>query len=219
MRLDLERDGDAVADVNDAGVFLARADEDFRRLGRESLEQRLGVFVAAMLAPHHGKDAELGVARRAAEDFHGVGVFFRREVVLGNQLWGDGGFGHGKIFNSIKLFNSRVNFRAKLNFNPNKVKLSVALGNQKPKSNRSPLIVGGVENRTVNAGLDYLNSVGIYTPKARRLRKKLLRWTGSLIKPNRQELSLMKLNHVLLDPNSSQFVFESCKLSRYRENL
>jgi hypothetical protein len=25
-----------------------------------------------------------------------VGVFFRREVVLGNQLWGDGGFGHGK---------------------------------------------------------------------------------------------------------------------------
>jgi hypothetical protein len=26
-----------------------------------------------------------------------VGVFFRREVVFGNQLWGDGGFGHGKI--------------------------------------------------------------------------------------------------------------------------
>jgi hypothetical protein len=25
-----------------------------------------------------------------------VGVFFRREVVFGNQLWGDGGFGHGK---------------------------------------------------------------------------------------------------------------------------
>ena len=97
VRFDLERDGDVVADVNDAGVFLARADEDFRRLGGEGLEQRLGVFVAAMLAPHHGKDAELGVARRAAEDFHGVGVFFRREVVLGNQLWGDGGFGHGNL--------------------------------------------------------------------------------------------------------------------------
>jgi hypothetical protein len=26
-----------------------------------------------------------------------MGVFFRREVVFGNQLWGDGGFGHGKI--------------------------------------------------------------------------------------------------------------------------
>jgi hypothetical protein len=68
-----------------------------------------------------------------------VGVFFRREVVLGNQLWGDGGFGHGKFFNSIKLCNSHVNFRAKLNFNPAKVKLSVALGNQKPKSNGSLL--------------------------------------------------------------------------------
>ena len=29
VRLYLERDGQAVADVNDAGVFLARADEDF----------------------------------------------------------------------------------------------------------------------------------------------------------------------------------------------
>jgi len=27
VRLDLERDGQAVADVNDAGVLLARADE------------------------------------------------------------------------------------------------------------------------------------------------------------------------------------------------
>jgi hypothetical protein len=26
-----------------------------------------------------------------------VGVFFRREVVFGNQLWGNGGFGHGKL--------------------------------------------------------------------------------------------------------------------------
>jgi len=103
MRLNLERDGDAVADVNDAGVFLARADKNLGRLGGEGLEQRLGVFVAAMLAPHHGKDAKLGVARRAAEDFHGMGVFFRREVVLGNQLWGDGGFGHGKLFKKIIL--------------------------------------------------------------------------------------------------------------------
>jgi hypothetical protein len=29
MRFDLERDGQAVADVDDAGVFLARADENF----------------------------------------------------------------------------------------------------------------------------------------------------------------------------------------------
>ena len=119
MRFDLERDGQAVADVNDAGVFLARADENFLRLGGEGFEQRAGVFVAAMLAPHHGEDAQLGVARRAAEDFLDVGVFLRREVVLGNQFWGDGGFGHGKIFNfeqsperiykTACIFSSRTN--------------------------------------------------------------------------------------------------------------
>ena len=40
VRLDLERDGEAVADVNDAGVFLARADENFRRLGGKRFQQR-----------------------------------------------------------------------------------------------------------------------------------------------------------------------------------
>jgi hypothetical protein len=35
-----------------------------------------------------------------------VGVFFRREVVLGNQLWGDGGFGHDK--------NKIINLRQKI---------------------------------------------------------------------------------------------------------
>jgi hypothetical protein len=33
MRFNLERDRQAVADVNDAGVFLARADEDFPGFG------------------------------------------------------------------------------------------------------------------------------------------------------------------------------------------
>jgi hypothetical protein len=32
-----------------------------------------------------------------------VGVFFRREVVLGNQLWGDGGFGHGNFVQILKI--------------------------------------------------------------------------------------------------------------------
>jgi hypothetical protein len=95
VRFDLERDGEAVADVNDAGVFLARADEDFRRLGGKSLQQRARVFVAAMLAPHHGKNSQLGVARLAsAEDFPGVRVFFRRQIVFGDEFGCDGGFGH-----------------------------------------------------------------------------------------------------------------------------
>ncbi len=95
VRLDLEGDGEAVADVNDAGVLLARADEDFRRLGRERLQQRTRVFVAAMLAPHDGKNSQLGVARlAAAEDFFGVRVFFRRQIVFGDEFGCDGGFSH-----------------------------------------------------------------------------------------------------------------------------
>ena len=44
VRFDFERDGQAVADVNDAGVFLARADKDFLGFGGEGFEQRAGVF-------------------------------------------------------------------------------------------------------------------------------------------------------------------------------
>ena len=50
--LDFEGDGEAVADVDDPGVFLASTDEDAIRLGREGAQQRLGVLVGAMLAPH-----------------------------------------------------------------------------------------------------------------------------------------------------------------------
>ena len=100
VRLDLEGDGDAVAHIDDAGVLFTRAHENLRRLGGEGLEQRAGVLVAAMLAPHHGEDAEFGIARHAvAEDDLGIGVFVRREVVFGNQFRGDGGFAHFKKFN------------------------------------------------------------------------------------------------------------------------
>src|SRR5205814_2818798 len=51
VRLDLERNGQAVADVDDAGIFLARADEDALRLGGKGFEERAGAFVGAMLAP------------------------------------------------------------------------------------------------------------------------------------------------------------------------
>ena len=47
-----------------------------------------------MLAPHHGKDAQLGVIGRATEDFHGGLKFLGREVVFGNKFGCDGWFGH-----------------------------------------------------------------------------------------------------------------------------
>ena len=94
VALDLERDGHAVADVDDTRVLLARADEDLRRLGRERFEQRLGVFVGAMLAPHHAEDPQLGVIRSAAKNLNHPLILLRREVVLLDQLRRDGRFGH-----------------------------------------------------------------------------------------------------------------------------
>src|SRR6185295_4658969 len=59
------------------------------------LEQRTRVLVAAMLTPHHGKNPQLGVSWLAiAQNGLGVGVFFRRQVVPGNQFGRNGRFGH-----------------------------------------------------------------------------------------------------------------------------
>ncbi len=77
VRFNLEGDGDAVADVDDAGIFFARADENFGRLGREGFQQRPSVFVGTMLAPHHGEDSQFGVARIASEDFFDLRKFLR----------------------------------------------------------------------------------------------------------------------------------------------
>src|SRR5208283_1057771 len=68
VRLDFKGDGQAVADVNDPGIFLPRPDEDARRFGGKGPEQRAGVLVGAMLAPHDGEDAQLGITRFAAEN-------------------------------------------------------------------------------------------------------------------------------------------------------
>ena len=82
VRLDFEGDGQTVADVDDAGVFLAGADQDSRRPGGKGLEERLCVFIGAMLAPHHGEYAQFGVRRLAAEDLLDVPVFLRSQAVF-----------------------------------------------------------------------------------------------------------------------------------------
>src|SRR5580700_10394133 len=49
-------------------------------------------FVRAVLVPHRRENAELGEARFAADQLIEARVFVRLEAVLGDQLWGDGGF-------------------------------------------------------------------------------------------------------------------------------
>ena len=94
VRLDLERNGEPVADINDAGVFFAGADQDFLRLGWEGFEQWTSVFVGTMLAPHHREDAEFGVVWFAAEDFLDTREFVRRQVVFLDQLGSNRWLGH-----------------------------------------------------------------------------------------------------------------------------
>ena len=94
VRFHLEGDAPAVADVDDAGVFLARLDQH-ARAGRGKFAQfEPRIFVGAMLAPHDGKDAQLGEIRLALEDVLYALEFLRREAVLGDEFGGDGGIGH-----------------------------------------------------------------------------------------------------------------------------
>jgi hypothetical protein len=66
VRLDLERDRLAVAEVDHAGV-LARALEHAVARGRQPLQQEGRVLVAAVLRPEQREDRELEVVRLAPE--------------------------------------------------------------------------------------------------------------------------------------------------------
>ena len=66
VRLDLERDRRAFAEVEDSGV-LARPLEDALAGGRQPLQERRGVLVAAVLRPEEGEDRKLEMVRVAPE--------------------------------------------------------------------------------------------------------------------------------------------------------
>ena len=97
VRLDLERDGVALADVDDAGV-LADARERLaeRRLLRqvaELLQVHLARLVGAVLAPHHRVHRQLGGRGTAAEDLADAVVLVGLQPQLGPRLLAVGGLG------------------------------------------------------------------------------------------------------------------------------
>ena len=94
VRLDLERHPEAVAHVDHPGIFLAGSHDHLWRTGGESLQQRTGIFVGAVFAPHDGEDAQLGEVWLAAEDLKNVLVFLRRDAVFLDDFRGDLGVGH-----------------------------------------------------------------------------------------------------------------------------
>ena len=66
VALDLERDGEAIAEVEHAGV-LARALQHAVARARQAPQQRRRVLVAAVLRPEQREDGELEVVGLAAE--------------------------------------------------------------------------------------------------------------------------------------------------------
>ena len=66
VRLDLERDGDTVAEVDHARV-LARPLENTLAARREPPQERRGVLVAAVLGPEQREHRELEIVRKPAE--------------------------------------------------------------------------------------------------------------------------------------------------------
>ena len=77
VTLDLERDGPAVTDVDDAGVFADAHQErvSLRRLLAELAKVHLARLVRAVLTPHHRVHRELGARGAAAEDLADRKVF------------------------------------------------------------------------------------------------------------------------------------------------
>ncbi len=88
VALHLEDAGEAVADVDHAGV-LAGALDDAGARGRQAAQMHLGGFVGAVLVPHRREDAELGEARRAADQIEDAGVLVGLEAMFGDELGGD----------------------------------------------------------------------------------------------------------------------------------
>jgi hypothetical protein len=90
VRLDLERDGVPVTDVDHAGVL---ADADHQVLAHlvgdllaELPQVHLGRLVGAVLAPHHGVHRQLRGRRPAAEDLADVGVLVGLEPQVRPRL-------------------------------------------------------------------------------------------------------------------------------------
>ena len=96
MRFDLERDGVAPADVDDAGIF-ARPLQHRLAAGRKFAEVQAGAFIGAVLAPHHTEDAEFCEGRLAAQEADDFVVLRGRELMRGNDFVRNAGFGARRL--------------------------------------------------------------------------------------------------------------------------
>jgi hypothetical protein len=85
VRFDFESGDEAIADVYDPGIFAGALHDEFAARG-QALEVNLAGFIGAVLAPHHGEDAEFGDVRIAAENFLYARVLSGGDAVFGGDF-------------------------------------------------------------------------------------------------------------------------------------
>src|ERR1039458_6057157 len=101
VRLDFERAGPSVANIDDASVFTRPLDDQLAARG-QALQVNARRLIGTMLAPHHAENAEFGPRGLAsAEQLLDFFEFFRSEAVLPDHLRCNGSDrrgGHRGIF-------------------------------------------------------------------------------------------------------------------------
>src|SRR5437588_4194217 len=93
VTLDLEGDCPVIANIHNAGIFFTGLDQNIWSARWKFPQFFSRIFVRAVLAPHHGKDSELGEVRFTPENFLDALEFFRSQAVLRHQLGSDGWIG------------------------------------------------------------------------------------------------------------------------------
>src|ERR1700674_1012131 len=134
VRLDFERAGPAVANVNDTGIFPRPLHDQLAARG-QTLQVNARRLIRAVLAPHHAEDAEFrprGLA--SAEQLLDFFEFFRSEAVLPDHLRRNGSNidrrgGHQGIFivASPPTFRMRILTRAVWSGRPRPLPLALRL--------------------------------------------------------------------------------------------
>src|SRR5207249_12276090 len=92
VRFDFEGRNEAVANVDDAGVFSRALHHELPACG-QALQVDFTRFIGAVLAPHHAKDAQLGDVRVAAKDLLNARVLLAGDAMFGGDFGGHSNFG------------------------------------------------------------------------------------------------------------------------------
>src|SRR5512133_4301234 len=89
VRLDLERAGPHVANVDDPGILSGTLHHELAAR-RQAFEMYARRFIGAVLAPHHAEYPKFGHGRRPAKPLQDSLVFVRRDAVIFKDLGGNG---------------------------------------------------------------------------------------------------------------------------------